>query len=509
MEHRNTGGYNYVVFGPDSFNNVNSPIIFPVIRIDTKMRILLIAMPDTVSALDAVMRLPNLGLCSIAGNLKGHTVKVVDLVFHNRDIRRYLQRILSDFQPEIVGLSAMSYQYASACRAAQVCREVQSEVKVVLGGYHATLMDDEIGTGTNSELFDFIVRGEGEKTFQHLVDEVGSSGSNFSGVAGLSYKKEGRFIHNPDASLLELDTLELPDRDCRLLDRSQFLGQTLDCVETSRGCTAGCHFCSINMMYGQTVRVFSLDRVIKDLQHLRERGKQGVFFVDDNITLNVPRLKNLCEFIVQEKLNTLTYSIQASVQGVASDPGLAKYLKAAGFKWVFLGIESGIQRNLEFMGKKRVLENTQRAVALLKDQGIGVFGGFIVGHPEDTRQDISATFRFALHTGVDHPIIQCLTPYPKTKTREELHAQSLITNKEDFSLYNGFTCNVRTRHLDNRQLNRAIFLNGLFLYFNPRYLISSRFWNFRLSLIPALIANNLRYLTGALRGRIFASRHRW
>jgi hypothetical protein len=102
-----------------------------------------------------------------------------------------------------------------------------------------------------------------------------------------------------------------------------------------------------------------------------------------------------------------------------------------------------------------------------------------------------------------------LTPYPKTTTREELLAANLVTNAEDYSLYNGFTCNVRTEFLSNRQLNRAIFWNGLALYFNPGYIVRSRFWRFKPSLIPALLANNVRYLFGALRGRIFTSSHRW
>ena len=131
-----------------------------------------------------------------------------------------------------------------------------------------------------------------------------------------------------------------------------------------------------------------------------------------------PVLKDSVRLIVNEKLNTLSYTIQASVPGIASDPELAKYLKRAGFNWVFLGIESGISRNLESMGKQGVLHNTRRAVSLLKDQGIGVFGGLIIGHPQDTREDIRSTYRFALDIGVDHPIIQCLTPYPKTHTRE-------------------------------------------------------------------------------------------
>ena len=473
------------------------------------MKILLIAMPDTISALDALMRIPNLGLCSIAGNLKGHTVRVVDLVFHHHDIRCYLEGILRDFQPEIVGLSAMSYQYASACRVSQICREIQPEVKVVLGGYHATLMNYEIGASPHKELFDFLIRGEGESTFQRLMNELSFGSRDFIGVLGLSYLKDGQFYHNSDAPLINLDTLKLPDRDCRLLDQAQFMGQPFDCVETSRGCTVGCHFCSIGVMYGRTVRMFTIERVITDLKRLKERGKQGIFFVDDNITLNVPRLKTLCESIVNEKLNTMSYVIQASVPGIASDTELAKCLKRAGFNWVFLGIESGIQRNLESMGKKGILDNTLRAISLLKNQGIGVFGGIIIGHPEDTLEDIRSTYQFALDSGVDHPIIQCLTPYPKTQTRQELLDRNLITNTEDYSLYNGFTCNVRTKYLSNRQLNRAIFWNGLRLYFNARYLSRSRFWHYRLSIVPALLVNNISYLTGALRGRIFTSRHRW
>ena len=205
----------------------------------------------------------------------------------------------------------------------------------------------------------------------------------------------------------------------------------------------------------------------------------------------------------------MSYVIQASVPGIASDPELAECLKRAGFKWVFLGIESGIKRNLESMGKKGVLDNTRSAVSLLKKQGIGVFGGLIIGHPQDTREDIRSTYQFALDIGIDHPIIQCLTPYPKTRIREELLARNMITNTDNYSLYNGFTCNVRTEHLTNRQLNRAIFWNGLHLYFHPRYLARSRFWHYRFSLFPALLANNMRYLIGALHGRIFPSRHGW
>jgi anaerobic magnesium-protoporphyrin IX monomethyl ester cyclase len=466
-------------------------------------------MPDTISALDAVMRVPNLGLCSIAGNLTGCTVRIADLSFHNRGIRRFVENLVNEYQPDIIGLSAMSFQFDSACIVSRICRKIKPDAKIVLGGYHASLMYEEIGSSFEAELFDFLVRGEGETIFQNLVKELATIKNNFSTIPGLSFRQNSKFHHNPAASLVELNQLKLPDRECRIIDKAQFLGIPFDCVETSRGCTMSCHFCSITRMYGRSIRSFPLERVIEELKGLKEKGIKGVFFVDDNITLDVPRLKNLCEFIISEKLNDMSYVIQASVPGIASDPQLAKFLKRAGFKWVFLGIENSISKNLESMGKAGVLHNTTLAVSLLQEQGIGVFGGFIIGHPQDTREDIRLNYRFALDLGVDHPAMQCLTPYPKTQTREELQARSLIENPDDFSLYNGFTCNVRTEHLSNKQINHAIFWNGLRLYFHPKYLAKSRFWKYKPSLWPALIMNNFRFLAGAMRGRIFTSRHSW
>lgn len=473
------------------------------------MRVLLIAMPDTVSALDPVMRVPNLGLCSIAGNLEGCDVKVVDLVFHNRNISRWLQCLMEEFKPEIVGLSAMSFQFASACRVSRICRAVNPKVAVALGGYHASLMYQEIASGAEAELFDLLIRGEGEATFQCLIQEFLSGRMDFSRVPGLSFRKDGRFHHNPPASLANLDTLRPPNRDCRVLDCARFLGHRFDCVETSRGCTMRCRFCSITRMYGRSIRKFRLERVIAELHQLKIKGVEGVFFVDDNITLDVPRLKLLCGLIIEENLSTISYAIQASVPGIASDPELAELLAGAGFRWVFLGIESGNSRNLESMGKAGVIKNTKHAVSLLQKQNICVFGGFILGHPDDTWQDIQSTFKFALDSGVDHPIMQCLTPYPKTETREQLLKQGLITNLDDFSRYNGFICNVRTEHMSNMELNSEIFRGGLGLYFHPRYLRRSRFWKYKPSLWPALIMNNIRYQIGAVRGNIFTSRHRW
>ena len=316
-------------------------------------------------------------------------------------------------------------------------------------------------------------------------------------------------MHNQIPSLLDLKTLKLPSRECRLVDDSRFLNLKLDCVETSRGCTMGCRFCSISQMYGHCIRLFPLERVIEDLKTVKSRGAQGVFFVDDNITLKISRLMELCKLIINEGLDDMAYLIQAGVRGIAEDPELAPLLRRAGFRWVFLGIESGIHRNLKSMGKGGIIDNTEKAINLLQENDICVFGGFIVGNPDDGNKEVAATYRYALDLGVDHPIIQCLTPYPKTLTREELIRDGLVSNTDNFSKYNGFICNVRTRRLTTRQLTLLMLWNGIKLFFHPRYIAKSRFWRYHAKLWPALVMNNIRFITGAAWGKLFASRHRW
>ena len=248
---------------------------------------------------------------------------------------------------------------------------------------------------------------------------------------------------------------------------------------------------------------------MEDLRRLKASGTRGVFFVDDNITLDVPRLKELCRRIAREGLASLYYVIQASVPGIASDPELPALLAKASFRWVFLGIESGIARNLAQMRKSGQLAHTRTAVERLRAHGICAIGGFIAGNPDDTREDIRDTYRYARDLHLDHAIVQVLTPYPKTETREHLLAEGLVTNPDDFSRYNGFISNVRTRHLSQRELNRWVVLYGARLYFDPRFFLASRVWWYQPADAPAMFLNNFRFLFDGLRGRLFASTHRW
>ncbi len=473
------------------------------------MKILLVAMPDSASCFDHIMELPNLALCCLAGNLEGrHEVRILDLVRHRRRAARAVERQMREFDPDLVGISAMSFQIGSARKTAALCRAVKSDVITVLGGYHATIMWKEIGEGPDARFFDYVVRGEGEAIFNELVGAL-ESGGDREGIAGLSFRRGDDYVHNVPARLLDLETARRPDRRSRVSDGFVWMGRRFDVAETSRGCTMPCGFCSIRRMYGKTFRLYPDDWVVEDLKGLKARGVRGVLFVDDNITLDGPRLKRLCLRFEAEGLDDLFLVMQASVFPIAADLEMARIMARGGVRMVFLGIENGDERNLKVLGKKGQACRTEKVVRALRDAGIIVIGGFIVGNPDDREEDVRATYRYVREVGVDHGIVQCLTPYPKTELRQQLLGRGLVTTPDDLDRYNGFIPNVRTEHLSERDLARVMTGAGIRLYWDPRYIARNGIWKASPRQSLWLLWNNVKYIYTGYAGRLFLSRHRF
>ena len=473
------------------------------------MKILLVAMPDSASCFDHIMELPNLALCCLAGNLDGHhEVRILDLVKHRRRAARALERQMQEFSPELVGISAMSFQIGSARKTAAVCKAMKPDVITVLGGYHATIMWKEIGEGYDRQLFDYVVRGEGESIFNDLVRTLDSRG-DLDAIAGLSYRRRDEYQHNLPAPLLDLESIRRPDRSGRVSEKFLWMGRPFDVSETSRGCTMPCGFCSIRRMYGKTFRLYPDEQVVADLKDVKARGGKGVLFVDDNVTLDGPRLKELCRRFEQERVNDLFIVMQASVFPIAADLEIAEAMARGGVRMVFLGIESGDKRNLKVLGKTKQAPKTAAVVRALRDAGIIVIGGFIVGNPDDREADVRATYRYVKSIGVDHGIVQCLTPYPKTELRRQLLEQDLVTNADDLDRYNGFIPNVRTKHLSQEDLARIMTGAGIRLYWDPRYILQNGIWKACPAQSFWMLWNNVKYIFTGYAGKMFLSRHRF
>ena len=160
------------------------------------MKIVLLSMPDVAPVImhESAFHMPSLGIASIGANLDaGHDVYLIDLIRKRRKLRGYLTRTLLRIRPHVVGLSTMTWQYATCIKLIRLIRSLLPDVKIVLGGYHATLMYQEIADGPEAAQIDFMIRGEGEMAFNALVSALESDG-RLESVNSLSYKKKAAFL---------------------------------------------------------------------------------------------------------------------------------------------------------------------------------------------------------------------------------------------------------------------------------------------------------------------------
>jgi radical SAM superfamily enzyme YgiQ (UPF0313 family) len=403
-------------------------------------------------------RIPNLGLCSLAGNIeKGLAeIKVLDLITVRKRPLYYIKKYIREYSPVIVGFSSMTFQYKSTIEFIKYVKKISPNILTLLGGYHVTVAKDKIIDSDDINFIDFIIEGEGEIAFNELIKSIKFK-KDYSHIPGLTYKENGKIFSNPQGKLIDLETLRIPDRSVRLRTNGfQSMGLRTDAVETSRGCIFDCNFCCINMMYGKSYRKFRIERVIEDIKDAVKFGAESIAFTDDNITLDGKRYKVLCEAITDSGLNKYKYLTQAGVKGIKTTPGLAKAMADSGVKWVFLGIENTIERNLSAMSKNNQFSKNdiEDVIGELKDNGIIVVGGFVIGAPDDTSESMLENAEFAKNSGIDIPVYNVITPYPGTGIREELLKQNLITNLNDFSKYDCYEINVRTKFLTSREIQK-------------------------------------------------------
>jgi len=406
-------------------------------------------MPDVVPVIihEAAFHLSNHGIASVGANIDiEHDVFLIDLIRKRRSIKKYITRTVKKIEPDLIGLSAMTWQYDTCVKITRLIRELLPEVKIVIGGYHATLMFEEIATSHEAKYIDFMIRGEGEEPCRLLVNALAGQG-NLAAIPSLSYKKHGAFIHNPRGENLDLSELKPPIRDKRRLTWGyHMLHSKIELIETSRGCTRTCNFCSMKHMYG--------------------------------MVLNPARVIELCDAIIARNYKGLHLFVQADCVSMAKNEPMVAKMAEAGFRSVFLGIENVSKKNLAAAGKGDIIAFSKQAVENCHKYGMMVIGGLIFGFPEDDEESIRDNYEFFKSIKADAAYCQVLTPYPKTGIREHLLQQELITNQTDLTKYNGLWANVRTNYLTAEQLQFQFWYQRQVVlgWWNPPAEVRSQGW---------------------------------
>jgi len=337
--------------------------------------------------------------------------------------------------PDILGFSTITTAgtgRSSAEIAKRVKDEINPNVKVLFGNYHATFNDTRI---LNKYSFiDACVRGEGENTLLEIAEKA-EKGRGFEDIRGLTYQDNGRIIRNNDRPLLEkIDKLPFPNR--KLLGNVEYKNKVegLDLsigkftsVASSRGCTFKCSFCSSSMFWGNW-RPRSPENIVQELSILEEQGYQNLLWVDDNFTISKKRLIELSDLLKKEKLE---FNWMAEGRVTQSSKELLNAMKQMGCKILSFGVESGSQRILDWYNKKINLNQVYDAIKNSKKVGIDmILANFIVGAPIETREEIINTLNFSLKLDIDFPQFHILGIIPGNWIWDQMVQEKRINPEE-------------------------------------------------------------------------------
>jgi anaerobic magnesium-protoporphyrin IX monomethyl ester cyclase len=412
---------------------------------------------------------PSLGLAYLgaASEQQGHTVRIYDGDVEDTS----LERVLRDFAPDLIGITANTIQIKSAWRDAAVVKSV-ADIPVVLGGPHPTVLPAE--SAERPEV-DIVVRGEGEVTWEELcqwrkVDgEWQAAISGLESVQGISYQTpDGQVHHNPDRPVIEdLDSLPLPAYHLFKINRYTNLQPTVDHIEgpsypilTSRGCPYRCTYCS--QIGPRRWRMRSPENVVAEWRWLvRDLGAAEVGVLDDSFNINRQRVLDICDLLIKEELTHVPWIMINGIRANLVDQELLGHMKQAGCIRSAFGVESGNQEILDSaISKQLTLEQVRAAFKAAKEVGMETIGFFMIGLPGETEETMDETIRFAIELDPVVANFSMATPFPGTEMSRTVQEKGrlLVKDYDDFAFFEGkasFEMDGMTAELVERKWKEA------------------------------------------------------
>jgi len=357
---------------------------------------------------------PPLGLCYLAAvaRQEGVEPKILDACAEQLSIGDMLKEI-EDFKPRYVGLTATVLSIGKAHELAREIKKQNLNLIILLGGPQFTALP--LLTMEKNPAYDIGIVGEGEETLKELLQF--KMEENLQNIKGLAIRKDGKVILTEERPRIDnLDELPYPAWDllpelnryyqANLLSTKQTPSFSL---VTTRGCPGKCIFCD-NAVFGRKIRGHSADYILHMIRELHKQyGIKEFAIADDNFLFFKNRLKEICQALIDSKLN-ITFSCNARVDHI--DTELLPLVHQAGGWQIGLGIESGSQEILNFLRKGITTAKIEETVHLIRKNGIKVKGFFMLGNPLETEATIRETVDFARKLKIDDFQVTFFTPLP-------------------------------------------------------------------------------------------------
>ena len=365
---------------------------------------------------------PPLGLAYLASSIRAKfgsdspEFKVID-----QDIEQGIKT----FKPDIVGITSVTQYYNRAVRYARICKKYQ--LPVIIGGVHISALP-----ATLTKDMDVGVIGEGEETITALLYLFLEKGffdkDQLHSVDGIVFRRDNELVVTKRRELIEpLDKIPMPARDIFGKGKASY-------ILTSRGCPYKCVFC-YPAVYWRGIRFFSPSYVVSEIKQLVEEHEVKTISIYDSLFIaDRPRLRQIVELLQEENLLGKVSFPDCNARANLITDEVVQLLKRMNVTGISLGLESSSPRILEYLkGKGITVEDNMNAVTTIRKYGMKAVGTFIIGSPQETREDILQTLRFAKKAPLSSFAVHLLTPLPGTPVWEYAKQRGLVKDNMDWS----------------------------------------------------------------------------
>jgi len=348
---------------------------------------------------------PPTGLEYIAASMKDLVGKVTLLDLRYEKAYQDAET-LNKFITSEIDLLCISVRWGAQFK--RICEHISQlppDICTVVGGYKATLEVEEMFERCPN--IDMIVRGEGEDIIRQIVTGVPNED-----ILGLSYRKDGKVVHNENHDLPDVATIAFPDRSLRRQDYYwvqhgvRLSNVTFDTILTTRGCPFKCKFCTFSLNPLGQKRSYTerpLESVIEELKQIKA---DFVLFSDDNFFTNPKRSEKLCDLIIENNIKK-TFAVQARID-MAKHPKILDKAWKAGFRIFLIGVESPHDRILKNLSKGITQQQIRDGFAVLEKYDFFLHGYFIYGNIGETEEEMLYIPKFAREIKLDSITFQKL-----------------------------------------------------------------------------------------------------
>lgn len=405
---------------------------------------------------------------------EGHEVKLIDASAMHWNLNRVL-RELNEFAPELAVLDTSTPSIFNDIAVAERIKSEYGCYSVLVGPHPSTLPEEVLSYNV-----DAVARGEYDYTIRDLASALEENGK-LDGILGLSWKHDGKIVHNPDRPYItDLDSLPfVSDVYRRHLDITKYFYaiclHPMMQIFTSRGCPNKCSFCLWPQTFmGRRFRARSAGNVVDEIEFILNEIPEvrEIFFEDDTFSVNKPRVMEICNQIVERKLD-LVWSANAR----ADIPfKVLKRMRDSGCRLLVIGYESGDERILRNIHKGLTLRQMRRFTRDCKRLGILIHACFIFGLPGETMETIEKTIRFAMELDTEVVQFQVAVPFPGTEFYEWCRVNGYLrTNdwKDWVDEHGVLRCVIDYPNLPGHLLDELADRATLRYYLRPKYLLNA------------------------------------